>query len=118
MKNILNCLVVLLFLIICTACTKEVAIPLIPTQSEFVNLEAEYQIDTIITFDAATFEETIEIVKTKIVARTPQPLNKTEAITLTAAEIGIYQIDTIITFDADTYEETIQVVKMKIKKQD
>ncbi len=116
MKNVLNALVILLLLIVCTACAKEVAMPLIPAQSKLVNLEEEYQIDTIITFDATTFEETIEVVKTKVLTRTPKALEVIEKITLTEAEIGLYQIDTIITFDADTYEETIQLVKTRIKK--
>lgn len=112
MKNVLNCLVVLLVVIICTACAKETTIPLIPTQAEFVKIEEEYQIDTIITFDTETFEETIEIVKTKT---TSPPAHKN---ILTTSDDVTYQIDTIITFHADTYEETIEIVRTKIEGKD
>jgi len=112
MKNVLNCLLVLLVVIMCVACAKEVAIPLIPTQSEFVQVEEEYQIDTIITFDADTFEETIEIVKTKITSPSIQ-----KDIPAFSDDVT-YRIDTIVTFDADTYEETIEIVRTKIERED
>ncbi len=75
----------------------------------------KYEIDTIITFDADTYEEQIEIVKTKLVARTPKKRETPQKVTLTEAEKGIYRLDTIITFNVDTYEEIIQVVKTKLK---
>lgn len=58
-------------------------------------------VDTIITFDPVTFEETIQIVIA-------------DEKTVQKPSNDIYQIDTIITFDADTYEETMVIVKTKI----
>jgi len=91
MKNLF--LLVGLFLI--TSCSKDTAIPLATLTN---------QIDTVITFDPITFEETIQIVES----------NKT---TSEQKIIETYQIqvDTIITFDADTYEETIEIVRTKVR---
>lgn len=69
-----------------------------------ISFEAAKQVDTIITFDPVTFEETIQIVETDRKGLKPK-----------VVENYRIQVDTIITFDADTYEETIQIVKTKVK---
>lgn len=65
MKNVFHSLFAVLVLILFSACAKEL---ITPTQSTVASedLAKGYRIDTIITFDVETFEETIEIVKTKI----------------------------------------------------
>jgi len=115
MKNVLNFLLVLSLLILFSNCAKEIATP---TQSKIVKVGIEdgYRLDTIITFDADTYEETIEIVKTKVVSTTQQKrktIDQENKLKLATDEV--YRIDTVITFNPDTYEETIQIIKTKIE---
>jgi len=95
MKNVSQLLFSLLILIFASSCIPEKIISLeespTPTSS----------VDTIITFDPVTFEETIQLVTTD-----KKTIQKTSNDT--------YQIDTIITFNPDTYEETIEIIKTKI----
>lgn len=97
MKNLL--ILVFAFVFIMPACSIEknslisaVENNITPNDSESVELTSNYQVDTIITFDAETFEEKI-----------------TNIIT--------YQVDTIITFDPNTNIEEIQLVKTIISNQ-
>lgn len=53
MKKVQNCFIIFLAVILISSCVAEKAIP----------LENSKQIDTIITFDPVTFEETIYIVE-------------------------------------------------------
>ena len=83
-----------LFLLIFTSSC--VADKIIPLQEEAVTLSQT--VDTIITFDPVTFEETMHIV----INDTPTSTPLTETI---------YQVDTIITFDPETYAENITIAK-------
>jgi len=59
-----------------------------------------YTLDTIITFDPATFTETIEVYRNY------------------GVEIGDnYLVDTLITFDPATYKETVELVKVPFYKE-
>jgi len=83
MKNVGHSIITLLTIISFTACAPEIVTPI---QQEVASVE----IDTIITFDAETFEETIEIVKIRAIST----IEKEEVTNL--AEDESYQIDTII----------------------
>jgi len=95
MKNLLSAIFALLILIFVSSCVAEKIMPIEETASLIET------IDTIITFDPVTFEETIHLV------------NSDEKTTQKFSDY-IYQVDTIITFDADTYEETVKIVKTKV----
>ena len=94
MKKVQNCGIIFLVVIFISSCVMEKAISLEPTK----------QIDTVITFDPVTFEETIQVVETDRAYSKPK-----------VVENYRIQVDTIVTFDSDTYEETIQIVKTKVK---
>jgi len=95
MKNVLSAIFALLILIFASSCVAEKIMPLEETAS------LTNTVDTIITFDPETFEETIHLV-----IAPDKPTQEFSDYT--------YQIDTIITFDVDTYEETVKIVKTKV----
>ena len=95
MKNVLQSLSTLLILIFASSCVAEKITPLEETAS------FTQKVDTIITFDPDTYEETIMLVVS-------------DEVSTDKISNYVYRIDTIITFDADTYEETIEIVKTKI----
>lgn len=96
MRNVLQALFALLLLIFASSCAAEK----ITTFEEETAILTQ-RVDTIITFDPVTFEETIHLVTSDEIA--PKKVSH-----------YVYQVDTIITFDADTYEETVKIVKTKV----
>ncbi|MEM9920101.1 MAG: hypothetical protein AAF990_18540 [Bacteroidota bacterium] len=61
-------------------------------------------IDTVIIFDPATGQETIQVVKTRVDLNEP-------AVANTLSESTEDEIDTIIIFDSQTFQETMIIVK-------
>lgn len=63
--------------------------------------------DTIITFDAETYKESLYLVEYEIDTRSNEKLRK----------LGKYIVlkDTTITFSPETYQETIRIVTNKVK---
>ncbi len=96
MKNVLQALFALLILIFASSCAAEKI-----TTFEEETAMLTQKVDTIITFDPVTFEETIMLVVS-------------DEVTNERVSNYVYRVDTIITFDADTYEETIEIVKTKV----
>ena len=96
MKNVLQAIFALLVLVFASSCAAEK----ITTFEEETAILTQ-KVDTIITFDPETFEETIHLVTSDEVA--PEKVSH-----------YVYQVDTSITFNPDTYEETIQIVKTKV----
>ena len=81
------------------------------------------QVDTIITFDPETYEETIRIIKRKqgeeeilTIGKTFKdvPINVVDDQQIIGAD---YLTDTIINFNPDTYEETMTLVKVPFFKE-
>ena len=95
MKNVCQALFALLILVFSSSCVAEKITPLEETAS------FTQKVDTIITFDPDTYEETIMLVVS-------------DEVTTDKVSNYVYRIDTIITFDADTYEETMEIVKTKV----
>lgn len=69
-----------------------------------VTLEYQEVVDTIITFDPETFEETVHIVRRKI---------KEDEPVISAIQADNMQSDTIIYFDKETEEERMVIVTQK-----
>ncbi len=63
--------------------------------------------DTIITFDAETYKESLYLVEYEIDTRSNKKLR----------QLGKYIVlkDTTITFSPETYEETIKIITNKVK---
>ncbi len=95
MKNVFQVFSTLLILIFASSCVPEKIMQLEETST------SKSSVDTIVTFDPVTFEETIQLVIS-------------DETTTQKFSTDIYQTDTIITFNPDTYEETIEIVKTKI----
>ena len=95
MKNVLSALSALLILIFASSCVAEKIMPLEETAS------FTQKVDTIITFDPDTYEETMMLVVS-------------DEVTTDKVTKYVYRTDTIITFNPDTYEESIEIVKTKV----
>ncbi len=68
-----------------------------------------YVIDTIVTFDPVTYEEKVEIVRTK--RTNDDGADRQGQMTQKIVRSSSEEVDTIIVFDPETYEERIEIVK-------
>ncbi len=80
------------------------------------------QVDTIITFDPDTYEETVRIVKrTQGKEEVSILKNSIKDVTIKVSDQQVigddYLTDTIITFDPETYKETVRTVKTPFYKE-
>jgi len=103
------------------ACQPDILLAQIPEKSDDV-ATAALEIDTIITFDPATYTETIQVVKRTLGKETTEQISeKSKVPTITERAIAIegddYLVDTIITFNPDTYTETMELVKTPFYKE-
>jgi len=95
MKNLSQLFCALLILVFASSCVAE-KITSFEDAASFTQ-----KVDTIITFDPDTYEETIMLVVS-------------DEVTTDKVTKYVYRTDTIITFNADTYEESIEIVKTKV----
>lgn len=95
-----------------TSCRTSIEDPIVINASNYsgpvypaipVDLIGE-KIDTIITFDPKTFEESISY-------EIQQPEKKQVSDKVTVIDLETQKVDTIITFDPDTYSESMTVIR-------